>query len=130
YPGIAAAAEAAAIDDALVMVVFTAEWCGQCQLLKSRTLADPKFAESTGRLNIVHIDIDTDADTARQYKVNAIPDVVLMTADLKIIARQRGYVDTATMIQWVLDGYKRAAAGEWEGTELPAELTRGPRSRR
>jgi len=111
-----AASEAAAEDGSLVLLIFGAEWCPPCKLLKETTLASSEFREQAGPLRVVESDVDADPATARSFKVSAIPDLVLLTADGKVVGRELGFKHTSDLLMWINEGRRRAKAGEWEGT--------------
>jgi HEAT repeat protein/thiol-disulfide isomerase/thioredoxin len=116
HASISAATEAASVDQSLVLVLFGAEWCGPCKLLKQDTLSTEKFLKGAGALRMVEIDIDADQKTANAYDVGPVPTLVLMTADGKIAARTIGYMDVTQMLQWLDEGRLRVKNGQWEGT--------------
>lgn len=115
HAGIAAAREAAGRDDALIMLVFGAKWCGPCQALDHRTLTDAKF-KSHGPLHLVMIDVDLSAELAHRYGVDAIPDLVLMTADGELVARRQGYVAADPLLGWIDAARAQQSEGLWLGT--------------
>lgn len=116
HASIAAATETAATDQSLVLVIFGAEWCGPCKLLKKNTLPAEEFLTKAGALRMVEIDIDADQKAALAYDVSAVPMLVLMTADGKIAARETGYLDVTQMLKWLDGGRQRVKKGQWEGT--------------
>src|SRR5689334_1305330 len=61
HPSLKAANAAAASDQGLVMIVFSANWCAPCKQLKARTLSSKEFMEEAGPLHVVEIDVDSDA---------------------------------------------------------------------
>lgn len=117
-----AAADAAAADRSLVLLVFSAEWCGPCKLLKSQTLAAPEFLHQESPLHVADVDIDANQKMAGDFDIEAVPALVLLTADGKIILRQTGFMEPADLMVWLKTGRTRAAAGQWEGTAPGAQF--------
>jgi HEAT repeat protein len=117
-----AASEAAAADQSMVLVIFSAQWCGPCKLLRKNTLDSPEFLDQGGALHLTDVDIDANTKAARDFAVEVVPTLVLMTADNKIVARTTGYMDTAELLLWIKEGRRRSAAGQWEGTVTGAKL--------
>lgn len=116
HAGLSAAYEAGAKDGALILLVFGSERCGPCQMLKKETLDAPEFLEHGGPLHVVKVDVDTSAGMARDFKVNAIPHLALLSADGRIISQRVGFLTAGDLMGWVAEGRRRAEAGIWEGT--------------
>ena len=116
HPSLSAASEAAAADQSLVLLIFGAEWCGPCKELKKQTISSPEFLEQGGGLHIAEVDIDANPKAAHDFAVDAVPTLVLLTADGKIVARQTGFLYTSELLLWLNEGRRRASAGQWEGT--------------
>lgn len=111
-----AASEAAAADQSLVLLVFGADWCAPCKELKSKTLASPEFGQQGGALHVAEVDLDSEPGLARSYGVNAVPTLVLLAPDNKIVARTTGFMHTADLLLWLREGRDRVKEGKWEGT--------------
>jgi len=122
HSSLQSATAAAAADQSLVLLIFGAEWCGPCKLLKSKTLSAPEFSRQESALHFVEIDIDANQKMAHSFAVEAVPTIVLLTADGKIIARQTGFQEIGTLLGWLQEGRRRAAAGQWEGTVPGSQL--------
>src|SRR5882672_7278135 len=122
HASINAAVEAATADHSLVLVIFGAEWCAPCKLLKKETLPAEEFLSKAGALRIVEVDIDSDQRTATAYAVSAVPTLLLMTAEGKIAVRQTGFMDVARMLKWLNEGRERVEKGQWEGTAPGTKL--------
>ena len=122
HPSFQAASAAAAADQSLVLLVFSAEWCGPCKLLKSKTLSAPEFLRQENPLHIADVDIDAKPKMAGDFAVEAVPTLVLLTPDGKIISRQTGFMEPADLLAWLTTGRARAAAGQWEGTAPGAQF--------
>jgi len=114
YTSLPAASEAAANDGALILLVFEASWCGPCHELQKKTLAKD-FNERGGRLHVALVDVDANEKTARAFDVTAIPDLLLLTADGKIVARRKGFVAVEEFLTWLNEGRERAKKGLWAG---------------
>ncbi len=113
--GLDAATAAADTNHTLVLVVFSAQWCGPCQWMKTNTLESPDFLEHAGAIQITDIDIDADQKSARLFGIEAVPTLILMTPDKKIIQRETGAMSAGALLDWIQQGRQKAAWGEWEG---------------
>lgn len=116
------AADAAAADQSLVLLVFSAEWCGPCKLLKSQTLSSAEFSRQESPLHVADVDIDANQKMASDFAVEAVPTLILLTPDGKIISRQTGFMKAIELTLWLETGRARAAAGQWEGTAPGAQF--------
>ena len=78
-----------------VLVDFTAVWCGPCKMLEPvvKDLAD----EWNGRVKIVKLDVDQDANIAMQYQVMGVPTLMLFN-DGEARERLTGYVPKKKII--------------------------------
>lgn len=72
----------------LVLVDFTAVWCGPCKMLEPilKELAD----QWVGKVHIVKVDVDQNPELAMQYNVMGVPTVMLFR-DGKVLERVTGY---------------------------------------
>jgi thioredoxin-like negative regulator of GroEL len=93
-----AATEAAATDQSLVLLIFGAEWCGPCKKLKSETLASPEFLTNSSTLHLTEADIDTETKMARDFEIQAVPTLILLTADNKIVTRREGFLPVSDLL--------------------------------
>jgi thioredoxin 1 len=122
HVGLEAAYEAAAAEHSLVLLVFSAEWCGPCKMLKKQTLDSQEFQEKAGPLHVTDIDIDEDQKTAAAFSVSSIPHMVLLSPERKVVAHRIGFIATAELLKWIDEGRERAAKGQWEGTAPGSEV--------
>ena len=53
---------------------------------------------------------------ASDFAVEAVPTLILLAPDGKIISRQTGFIEATELAAWLEAGRARAAAGLWEGT--------------
>jgi thioredoxin 1 len=58
-----------------VLVDFWAEWCGPCKMLAP--LLDELASEYNGKVKIAKVNIDDHQNLASQYRVTAIPTVLI-----------------------------------------------------
>jgi len=58
-----------------VLVDFWAEWCGPCKMLAP--LLDELATEYNGKVKIAKVNIDDHQNLAAQYKVSAIPTLLI-----------------------------------------------------
>lgn len=62
-------------DEPLVVVDFTATWCGPCK--KISPLMDQLAADYDGRAKITKVDVDQNKSVAKQYGIRSIPAVLV-----------------------------------------------------
>lgn len=113
---ISAASEAASAGQSLVLVVFGADWCVPCRVMKKNVFASEQFLAAAGTLHVVEVDIDANQKLAGDYNVSVVPTLVMVTADGKIIQRHEGALTADEMLKWIGTARERASRGQWEGT--------------
>lgn len=62
--------DTAIVQNALVVIDFTAEWCGPCQALAPKIEA---LAKEMPDVFFFKVDVDENEDTAEEYEVSAMP---------------------------------------------------------
>jgi len=87
----------------LVLVDFTASWCGPCQVL-APILKDVK-AHYEEALSIVKIDVDKNNALAANYKVQGVPTLILFKDGVQVW-RQSGVLQLAQLTA-VIDPHRK-----------------------
>jgi thioredoxin 1 len=93
-----AAFEAEIGSGQLVLVKFGAQWCGPCRMVDKEL---EKLAE-LGELPamIIEVDIDSNPNLARRYKVGGIPHMILVRSN-EVLDQQTGYLSAAELEAWI-----------------------------
>lgn len=78
-----------------VLVDFTAPWCGPCKMLDPvvKELAE----EWDGKVKVVKLDVDNDADVAMEYQVMGVPTLMLFDNG-EVKERLTGYLPKKRLI--------------------------------
>lgn len=78
----------------LLLVDFSAEWCGPCTMMPpilqevKKKIGDP--------LTIINMDVDRNPQTARQYGIQSVPTLILFQKG-KVLWRQSGVVQASQL---------------------------------
>jgi thioredoxin-like negative regulator of GroEL len=81
----------------LDLLVFGADWCPSCVQLKVALENDPTLIKGY-RVKI--FDLAADADLAKQYKITAVPALLVFTLDGEI-RRKVGFTGAADLRRWL-----------------------------
>lgn len=86
-----------------VVIDFNADWCGPCRQFKPvfHSVAEA-FCE---KAEFVSVNIDNYGELAQEYKVNAIPCIVILFPDGTIL-QHTGYMDEEEFTTFVNDSLK------------------------
>jgi thioredoxin-related protein len=101
-------------ENKLLLIDFTASWCGPCKDMEADTWSDPRVQSWIAENAIaVQIDVDEDRKTSKAMKIDAMPTLVLFTpqSTTKEFGRQVGYIEPTELLQW-LEGAKSGKAPE------------------
>lgn len=95
-----AAFEAEIGSGQLVLVKFGAQWCGPCRMVDKEL---DKLAEQGNlQAKIIEVDVDSNPNLARRYKVGGIPHMVLVRSN-EVLDQQIGYLSADEIEEWIQD---------------------------
>ena len=118
------ACESATQDDSLVLVVFFSITDFSSAQLSQQVIWNRQVRQQIGVLHTFEIDINLGFEAGRQFELQQVPTLVLMTPQRKIVARHDGPLDAAAFLEWIKTGRQRVADGVWLGLPLRANDNR------
>ncbi|MCU0795323.1 MAG: thioredoxin family protein [Akkermansiaceae bacterium] len=107
----------AAIPGRVVLVDFTATWCGPCRMLGPRLEAIAQ--KHGGRVLLGKVDIDRNGELARRMGVGGIPDVRIYVNGAEV-DRFVGALDEASIEAKIAPGLAKVPAAAEASAESPA----------
>ncbi|WP_374367541.1 thioredoxin TrxA [Dongia sp.] len=81
-----------------VLVDFWAEWCGPCKAIAP--VLEEIAQELGGKLKIVKVDIDRNAQTPKKYGIRGVPTLMLFK-DGQVAATKVGAEPKRKLLDWV-----------------------------
>jgi thioredoxin-like negative regulator of GroEL len=85
-----------------VLVDFSADWCPPCVAMKYDVWPHPQVASAINAGYVpVLVDADRDTVLAARYQVSAIPTVLLLDADGRVVRRNDGYLPRSGMLRFL-----------------------------
>src|SRR5262245_12318397 len=97
------ALEKAQAEKKLLLVDFTADWCGPCKKMEKDTWAAADVRAWLGENAIaIQVDVDEERVLAQRFKIEAMPTIVAMR-DGQEFDRVVGYQNAAQFLAWSRD---------------------------
>jgi YHS domain-containing protein/thioredoxin-related protein len=96
-----AAKQVAARSNRLVLIEFSAPWCGQCRIMENEVFSQPGVARAIEANYVpVRINVDYAPETAKMYRINGLPTTVVIapTPQGDVLAAMPGRVDATTYL--------------------------------
>lgn len=88
----------------LVLVHFTAAWCPSCIAMKHDVWPDAGVARGVGEAFVpLLVDTDRSGELASRYDVPAIPALVILDADGRIVRRHDGFLPKSGVLRFLSD---------------------------
>jgi thioredoxin-like negative regulator of GroEL len=110
-----AAKKRVAGTDKVVVIKFTADWCGPCKTMDKTTWRDDKVVSWVKEHAVaIQVDVDRDKKTASAYNIEAMPTMVILREG-KEIARKVGAMKPAPTLAWM-----ESATGKVATPKAPA----------
>ncbi len=82
-------------SEKLVLIDFYATWCGPCKAMTPvMEQMEKKFGD---RIEFKKVDVDQNEELALKYKVESIPNIVILSPDEEVLENVIGYQDADEM---------------------------------
>jgi len=119
------AANQAAHENKLVMLHFTADWCGPCQTQKRFVFSNPTVAQTVNQSVVpVLVDIDANRQLAGELGVKSIPFDVFLTPGGEVVSKRSSPTDSQNFMRMVTSTRTPGTAPKSGAMAKLAELKR------
>lgn len=78
----------------LLLVDFSAEWCGPCKMMPP--ILEEVKKNIGNEITIIKMDVDKNPQTARQYGIQSVPTLILFQKG-KVLWRQSGVIQASQL---------------------------------
>ncbi|MFO7976392.1 MAG: redoxin domain-containing protein [Candidatus Hydrogenedentota bacterium] len=102
-----AAKEQAKADNKLIFMDVYGTWCPPCKKMDSETFSDAAVIEALENYVPLKVDSDEQPSVARQYGVQALPTLFVLTADGSPVYRQEGFVPAERFLDLLKSAQER-----------------------
>lgn len=83
----------------LVLLEFTADWCGYCRKMEKSTFTDPDVAQRISQDFVaVKVDADSNKDLVKDLGIKGLPAILIVSSELKVIERISGFQTPEALI--------------------------------
>jgi thioredoxin 1 len=82
-----------------VVVDFHAEWCGPCKAMAPAL--EQVAAEMKGKIKVVKLDVDANPDTTQQYRIQAMPTLMIFKGGQVAAQRVGALVQKKQLQDWI-----------------------------
>ncbi|MEO0809327.1 MAG: thioredoxin [Pseudomonadota bacterium] len=82
-----------------VVVDFFAEWCGPCKAMAPKL--DEVAKEMAGKVKIVKIDVDQNPEITDQYKIQAMPTLIIFKNGEEATRHTGALVQKTRLKDWI-----------------------------
>ena len=126
-PNVESALRTANDANRLVLMKFTAEWCGPCKRFERETFTRSAVAQYVNQNFVpVLVDIDKRKNLAKHLKITRVPAVLIVSPDMVVLSRTTGFQSA----QKLLPNLQKIAAAHSRSTSSPSKniagLTKSP----
>lgn len=77
----------------LLLLDLNAVWCEPCRKMQTEYLNNPQYKNTLDKFILVSVDIDNDKNTAAQYGIRSIPNLLITDTKGNAIFNKSGYVN-------------------------------------
>lgn len=98
----------ARLANKLVVIDFSATWCGPCKMMERTTFADEKVRQHMAGFVALKVDIDLQRKVAARYGVTSLPTTLVVDADGQPILGTVGFLEPRDYLR-VLTGAQSKA---------------------
>lgn len=85
----------------LILIDFTASWCGPCKFMERTTFKDENVLKLLQGYTMLKVDFDTNTQLVGRFNVSSIPNLIVLNPNAKILGEQVGYQGPSELLAWL-----------------------------